>query len=103
MMKQTLLLERVMDQTRMAVIEDGELCELHIERPGTENLTGNIYLGRVENVLPGMNAAFVDIGADKNGFLAAEDAVTALNASEGSSLSKSTPSSRLSSRYRIFL
>ena len=83
MMKQTLLLERVMDQTRMAVIEDGELCELHIERPGTENLTGNIYLGRVENVLPGMNAAFVDIGADKNGFLAAEDAVTALNASEG--------------------
>ncbi len=74
MMNQTLLIERVLDQTRLAVIEDGALCELHIERPGSENLTGNIYLGRVENVLPGMNAAFVDIGIEKKGFLAAEDA-----------------------------
>lgn len=72
-MTQTLLIERVMDQTRMAVIEDDRLCELYCERPGSENLTGNIYLGRVENVLSGMNAAFVDIGADKNGFLAAGD------------------------------
>ena len=77
MMRQTLLIERVMDQTRLAVIEDGALCELHIERPGSENLTGKIYLGRVENVLPGMNAAFVDIGTDKNGLLAAADAQTA--------------------------
>ncbi len=76
MMKQTLLLERVMDQTRMAVVEDGALCELHIERPGSENLTGNIYLGRVENVIAGMNAAFVDIGTGKNGFLAAGAAIT---------------------------
>lgn len=72
-MKQTLLIERVMDQTRLAVIEDGQLAELLIQRPGDENLSGNVYLGRMENVLPGMNAAFVDIGADKNGFLAAGD------------------------------
>lgn len=72
-MKRTLLMERVMDQTRLAVVEEGKLCELHIQRPGLENLTGNIYLGRVENALPGMNAAFVDIGLDKNGFLAAGD------------------------------
>ena len=73
MMKQTLLVERVMDETRLAVVEDGQLMELYVERPGMENLSGNIYLGRVENVLPGMNAAFVDIGMDKNGFLAAGD------------------------------
>jgi len=72
-MKQTLLMERVLDQTRLAVIEDDRLCELYIQRPDAENLSGNIYLGRVENVLPGMNAAFVDIGLDKNGFLAADD------------------------------
>ena len=72
-MTQTLLMERVMDQTRLAVIEDGGLCELYVQRPDSENLAGNIYLGRVENVLPGMNAAFVDIGMEKNGFLAAGD------------------------------
>ena len=72
-MKQVLLMERVMDQTRLAVVEDGALCELYIQRPNTENISGNIYLGRVENVLPGMNAAFVDIGLEKNGFLSASD------------------------------
>ena len=72
-MKQTLLMERVMDQTRLAVIEDGKLCELYVQRPDSENLAGNIYLARVQNVLPGMNAAFVDIGMEKNGFLAAGD------------------------------
>ena len=72
-MKHTLLMENVMGQTRLAVIEEGRLCELYVERPGSESLTGNIYLGRVENVLPGMNAAFVDIGTGKNGFLCASD------------------------------
>ncbi|MBR6767643.1 MAG: Rne/Rng family ribonuclease [Clostridia bacterium] len=72
-MKQTFLLESVMGQNRLAVIEDGVLCELYYERPGLEKLSGNIYVGRVENVLPGMNAAFVDIGLDKNAFLYAGD------------------------------
>ena len=70
-MNQTLLMESLLGQTRLAVIEDGKLCELYVRRPDSENLAGNIYLGRVENVLPAMNAAFVDIGRDKNGFLAA--------------------------------
>lgn len=72
-MKQILLMERVMDQTRLAVIEEGQLCELYHRHPNDENLSGNIFLGRVENVLPGMNAAFVDIGMEKNGFLNAGD------------------------------
>ncbi len=62
-----------MGQARLAVIEDGALCELYIERPDSTNLAGSIYIGRVENVLPGMNAAFVDIGIGKNGFLCAGD------------------------------
>ena len=75
-MTQTLLYERVMDETRLAVIEDGRLAEIYICRLDGENLSGNIYLGRVENVLPGMNAAFVAIGMDKNGFLSAGDGAT---------------------------
>ena len=72
-MNKVILMERVMDQTRLAVIEDGKLCELIYERPNEDNQSGNIYLGRVENVLGGMNAAFVNIGMEKNGFLAAGD------------------------------
>ena len=72
-MKREFLLETVKGQTRLAVIEDGQLCELYYERPGSEKLSGNLYLGRVQNILPGMNAAFVDIGQDKNAFLYAGD------------------------------
>ncbi len=72
-MKQTFLLEHVFGQTRLAVIENSTLSEIYYERPGEEKLSGNIYVGRVENVLPGMNAAFVDIGLDKNAFLYAGD------------------------------
>lgn len=72
-MKQTILMESLRMETRMAVIEDGALCELYVERPDSGELMGSIILGRVENVLPGMNAAFVDIGLEKNGFLYAGD------------------------------
>lgn len=72
-MKREFLLETVRGQTRLAVIEDSQLCELYYERPGSEKLSGNLYLGRVQNILPGMNAAFVDIGQEKNAFLYAGD------------------------------
>ena len=72
-MKREFLLETVKGQTRLAVLEDGALVELYYERPGSEKLSGNIYLGRVQNILPGMNAAFVDIGLEKNAFLYAGD------------------------------
>ena len=72
-MEKELLLEAAGAQTRLAVIEDGSLCEMYIERRGREKLVGNIYMGRVVNVLPGMQAAFVDIGLEKNGFLYAGD------------------------------
>lgn len=57
------------DQIRVAVLEDRELVELYIEKINSERVVGNIYKGRVANVLPGMQAAFVDIGLEKNSFL----------------------------------
>ncbi|HHW44229.1 MAG TPA: Rne/Rng family ribonuclease [Desulfotomaculum sp.] len=63
------------DETRVAVLEDGVLVEMYLERSSTQRLVGNIFRGRVENVLPGMQAAFVDIGLEKNAFLYVEDAL----------------------------
>ena len=60
---------------RAAVFEQGNLMEVFEEVGGSSHLVGNIYRGRVENVLPGMQAAFVDIGLDKNAFLYVGDAV----------------------------
>ena len=57
------------DQTRVAVMEDGELVEFYMEDDENYGLVGNIYRGRVVNVLPGMQAAFVDIGLERNAFL----------------------------------
>lgn len=56
-----------------AVFEDGKLVEYYLERETEEQLTGNIYRGRVENVLPGMQAAFIDIGLEKNAYLYVDD------------------------------
>jgi ribonuclease G len=63
------------DETRAAVMEDGELVEIFIERSIDQRVVGNIYKGKVENVLPGMQAAFVDIGLDRNSFLYVDDAL----------------------------
>ena len=72
-MKREILIETELGQTRLALLEDGELAEYYVERSGQEKLPGNIYVGRVANILPGMQAAFVDIGLDKNAFLHAGD------------------------------
>lgn len=62
-------------ETRVAVLEDGRAAEMYLERPARQSLVGNVYKGRVENVLPGMDAAFVDIGMDRNGFLSVAEVV----------------------------
>ncbi len=64
-------------ETRAAVVEDGKLVEIQIERSTQKRYVGNIYKGRVENVLPGMQAAFVDVGLERNAFLYVEDALKA--------------------------
>ena len=65
------------EETRVAVLEDRVPVEIYIERSVNQRLVGNIYKGRVENVLPGMQAAFVNIGLEKNAFLYVEDALPA--------------------------
>lgn len=64
-----------LDESRVAVVDEESLAEIHIERQSREAVAGNIYKGRVENVLPGMQAAFVNIGLEKNAFLYVKDAV----------------------------
>lgn len=60
-MKKDIIADINPHETRIALLEDGELEEIQIEMRGQERLVGNIYKGRVENVLPGMQAAFVDV------------------------------------------
>ena len=55
--------------TRIALTEGGKLVELHIERPDHQRMVGNIYKGQIQNVIPGMQAAFIDIGQEVNAFL----------------------------------
>ena len=56
-------------ETRVAIIENGAVQELHIERTLERGLVGNIYLGKVARVLPGMQSAFIDIGLERAAFL----------------------------------
>ncbi len=63
------------NETRVALIEDGVLAELFVERKQDRSPLGNIYLGKVTRVLPGMQAAFIDIGLDRAAFLHVEDVV----------------------------
>jgi ribonuclease G len=66
-------------ETRIALVENTQLVEFHIQRPSAKGLVGNIYKGRVVRVLPGMQAAFVDIGLDRTGFLYVDDVFISTN------------------------
>src|SRR3954453_15949971 len=60
-------------ETRVAVVENGAVQELHIERTLERGVVGNIYAGRVARVLPGMQSAFIDIGLERAAFLHVAD------------------------------
>jgi ribonuclease G len=72
-MKKEILISSSEYETRVAILEDDRLVELYVERPQSERLVGNIYKGKIKTVLPGMQAAFIDIGLDKAAFLHASD------------------------------
>jgi ribonuclease G len=74
-MSAELLINVTPSETRVAMIESGILQEVHIEREAKRGIVGNIYKGKVSRVLPGMQAAFVDIGLEKAAFLHASDIV----------------------------
>jgi ribonuclease G len=62
-------------EKRVAMLEDDVVAEVYLERPEQRSIAGNVYLGTVDNVLPGMEAAFVEIGLEKNGFLYVDEIV----------------------------
>jgi ribonuclease G len=72
--RREILMQVLNDETKVAVLEDGQLVEIYAERNVNQRVVGNIYKGVVKNVLPGMQAAFVDIGLEKNAFLYVMDA-----------------------------
>ncbi|HZN96674.1 MAG TPA: ribonuclease E/G, partial [Gemmatimonadales bacterium] len=72
-MKREILINGSQRETRIAILEDDRLVELLVDRPDHRRTVGDIYLGRVEAVLPGIQAAFVDIGQEKSAFLHASD------------------------------
>jgi ribonuclease G len=73
--KRELLVSVDAGEKRVAVLEDDKVAEVYLERPERRSIAGNIYLGVVDNVLPGMEAAFVEIGLEKNGFLFVDEIV----------------------------
>ncbi|RPJ48050.1 MAG: S1 RNA-binding domain-containing protein, partial [Betaproteobacteria bacterium] len=72
-MSEDILINVTPQETRVAVIEHGVTQELHIERASSRGFVGNIYMGRVVRVLPGMQSAFVDIGGERAAFLHVAD------------------------------
>ena len=73
--KRELLVSVDVGEQRVAVLEDDKVAEVYLERPEKRSIAGNVYKGVVDNVLPGMEAAFVEIGLEKNGFLYVDEIV----------------------------
>ncbi|MGI8421067.1 MAG: Rne/Rng family ribonuclease, partial [Gaiellaceae bacterium] len=73
--KRELLVSVDVGEQRVAVLENDQVAEVYLERPERRSIAGNIYLGTVDNVLPGMEAAFVEVGLEKNGFLYVDEIV----------------------------
>lgn len=72
-MAQLLVINADGPETRVALVERGLLAELYVERASDRGIVGNVYKGRVRRVLPGLSAAFIDIGLEKDGYLHASD------------------------------
>ena len=72
-MRRELVINAVGQETRVAILEDGRLVELMHERVASQRMVGDLYLGRIEAILPGIQAAFVDIGTEKSAFLHVSD------------------------------
>ncbi len=74
-MKREILISATQREVRVAILEDEQLVELQVDRPENKRMVGDIYLGKVEAVLPGIQAAFVNIGTEKSAFLHNSDLV----------------------------
>ena len=72
-MRKEIVINTTEYETRVAILEDGNLVELQVERAGTDRMVGDIYKGKINSVLPGMQAAFVDIGLERAAYLHSSD------------------------------
>ena len=72
-MKSEIIINAATHETRIAIIEDSRLVEIWVERPDNERMVGDIYKGTVKAIIPGIQAAFIDIGMDKSAFLHVSD------------------------------
>jgi len=79
-MQQDILINWSPQETRVAIVETGALQEIHVERTLERGLVGNVYIGKVARVLPGMQSAFIDIGLDKAAFLHVADLMSSVAA-----------------------
>ncbi|MBI5246441.1 MAG: Rne/Rng family ribonuclease, partial [Elusimicrobia bacterium] len=86
--KREVLANTNFEETRIAILENGRLSELHWERKSSQNIVGNVYKGTVENVLPGISSAFVNIGFEKNAYLYISDVLGDKNAPIDQTLKK---------------
>ena len=68
-MRKEIVINAAANETRIAITEEGRLAELFVENPNKEKMVGDIYLGRVAKVMPGIKAAFIDVGLNQDGFL----------------------------------
>ena len=82
-MRKEIIVDDRPDRSLVAVMEDGQLMEIYFEYAKSCNSIGNLYKGKVENILPGMQAAFVDIGQERNGFLYVDDITDTLKKQAG--------------------
>src|SRR6478736_912652 len=76
--KKQILANTNADEVRVAILENDKLAEVFIDRhvSGASKLVGNIYMGKVENVIPGISSAFVDVGQEKNAYLYISDVLS---------------------------
>ncbi len=78
-MKKEIIINSTANEHRIAILEDGRLAELFVETPGKERMVGDIYLGRVAKVMPGIRAAFINIGLQQDAFLHFSDIGSSLS------------------------
>ncbi len=74
-MEREIVINSIGPEVRVALLEDGVIVELFVERSGEANIAGNVYKGRVQRVLPGMQAAFVDINLQQAAFIYVDDII----------------------------
>ncbi len=102
-MNEQILINVTPQETRVAVTEQGAVQELHIERDSSRGLVGNVYLGRVCRVLPGMQSAFVEIGLPRAAFLHVADIWSARNGNGGGATEPPRPIEKILSEGQTLL